>query len=240
MVDRALIWHDASPWETIVAVQAGEGTEDIIYGSTSVPAGPRTFGGYLARPDGQYEWPTVLVYGPGPTPTSSIKNICRVLARHGIAALSPDLTGEPEADRRIGRAIANFIGAPNGDWSNAEYGFGVVAFGSGISAAARLAATDGRVVAIAIVGSALDDAIVDDLAGADSSVLFIGSRGDDEANIDPSVAQRDRIPLTTFVVYADGEHGFWNDDAPGFRPDRFDDVMSRLVAFMASELPVRV
>lgn len=223
-----------------MAVQAGEGTEDIIYGSTSVPAGPRVFGGYLARPDGRYEWPTVLVYGPDPSPTSSIKNICRVLARHGIAAMSPDLTGEPEQDRRIGRAIADFVGAPNGDWSNAEYGFGVVAFGSGASAAARLAATDGRVVAISIVGSPLDDAIVDDLAAAGTPMLFIGSRGDEQADIDGSVEQRERIPLTTFVVYADGEHGFWNDDAPGFRPDRFDDVVSRLVEFVASELPVRI
>jgi dienelactone hydrolase len=223
-----------------VAVQAGEGTEDIIYGSTSVPAGPRVFGGYLARPDGEFEWPTVLVYGPSPSPTSSIKNVCRVLARHGIAALSPDLTGEPEPDRRIGRAIANFIGAPNGDWSNAEYGFGVVAFGSGTSAAARLAATDGRVVAIAIVGSSLDDDVVDDLAAAGIPVLYIGSRGDEDVDIEGSVAQRERIPLTTFVVYADGEHGFWNDDAPGFRPDRFDDVVSRLVAFLESELPVRI
>ncbi len=223
-----------------MAVQAGEGTEDIIYGSTSVPAGPRVFGGYLARPDGQYEWPTVLVYGPAASPTSSIKNICRVLARHGIAAMSPDLAGGPEPDRRIGRAIANFIGAPNGDWSNAEYGFGVVAFGSGASAAARLAATDARVVAVAIVGSSLDDSVVEDLAVAATPVLFIGSRGDEEADVDSSLAQRERIPQATFVVYADGEHGFWNDDAPGFRPDRFDDVVARLVEFLASELPVRI
>lgn len=223
-----------------MAVQAGEGTEDIIYGSASVPAGPRVFGGYLARPDGQHEWPTVLVYGPDASPTSSIKNICRVLARHGIAAMSPDLTGEPEPDRRIGRAIANFIGAPNGDWSNAEYGFGVVAFGAGTSAAARMAATDGRVVAVAIVGSSFDDTVVDDLTAAGRPVLFIGSRGDEEVDIDRSIAQRERMPLTTFVVYADGEHGFWNDDAPGFRPDRFDDVMSRLVEFLESELPVRI
>ncbi len=198
------------------------------------------FGGYLARPDGQYEWPTVLVYGPDVSPTSSIKNICRVLARHGIAAISPDLEGESEADRRIGRAIADFIGAPNADWSNAEYGFGVVAFGSGAPAAARMAATDGRVVAVSVVGAPLDDAIVDDLAAAGTPVLYIGSRGDEEADIDRSVAQRERIAQTTFVVYADGEHGFWNDDAPGFRPDRFEDVVSRVVEFMATELPVRI
>jgi dienelactone hydrolase len=223
-----------------LVVQAGEGTEDIIYGSASVPAGPKTFGGYLARPDGQVEWPTVLVFGPESRPTSSIKNICRVLARHGIAALAPDLEGEPERDHRISRAIAAFIVAPNGDWSNAEYGYGVVAFEEGIGAAARLAASDGRVVAVASVGSAFDDASVDDLASADVPGLFIGSRGDATLDIDDSLTARDRLPQTSFVVYGEGAAGFWNDDADGFRTDRFEDVISRLVTFLRDALPARI
>lgn len=224
-----------------MAVQAGEGTEDIIYGSTSVPAGPRTFGGYLARPDGQYEWPTVLVYGPESTPSSTIKNICRVFARHGIAALAPDLTGDQEVDRRIGRAIAAFVAAPNGDWSNAEHGFGIVAFEAGIAAAARLAATEGLVVAFASIGSDLvADEVVDDLAEADVPGLFVGSRGDEAADIDGSLAARDRLTRMAFAVYPDGRHGFWNDAADGFDTDRFDDAMDRTIAFMARELPVRL
>ena len=74
-----------------MAVQTGEGTTDIIYGSASIPAGPRTYGGYLARPDGTGEWPTVIIYGPTEEPTSAIKNICRVFARHGIAAIAPEM-----------------------------------------------------------------------------------------------------------------------------------------------------
>lgn len=223
-----------------MAVQAGEGTEDIIYGSTSVPAGPRTFGGYLARPDGEHEWPTVLVYGPEPTPSSSIKNICRVFARHGIAALAPDLAGEQEADRRIGRAIAAFIAAPNGDWSNAEHGFGIVAFEDGITPGARLAATEGLVLAFASIGAHLGDDVVEDLETADIPGLFIGSREDDEVDIDASLAARERLDHMTFAVYPDGRHGFWNDAADGFRTDRFDDAMDRTIAFMARELPVRL
>lgn len=223
-----------------MVVQAGEGTEDIIYGSASVPAGPKTFGGYLARPDGQVEWPTVLVFGPESRPTSSIKNICRVLARHGIAALAPDLDGDPDQDHRISRAIAAFIGAPNGDWSNAEYGYGVVAFEDGLATATRLAAADSRVVAVASVGSAFDDATVDDLASSDVSGLFIGSRGDTTVDIDASLAARDRLPQTSFVMYGEGDAGFWNDDADGFRADRFEDVVSRLVTFLGGSLPARL
>lgn len=223
-----------------MAVQAGEGTEDIIYGSTSIPAGPRAFGGYLARPDGQFEWPTVLVYGPESSPTPTIKNICRIFARHGIAAIAPELTGEPEPDRRISKAIAAFIAAPNGDWSNGEYGFGAVAFEDGIEPAARLAATEGLVVALASIGSSYTDTVIGDLQAADIPLLFIGSREDDGADIDASLAARDRLPQTKYAVYPDGNRGFWNDDADGFRDDRFDDAMDRTIAFMADRLPVRL
>ena len=223
-----------------MAVQAGEGTEDIIYGSTSIPAGPRTFGGYLARPDGQYEWPTVLVFGPEPGPTSTIKNICRMFARHGIAALSPDLTGDADRDRRISRAISAFMAAPNGDWSNAEYGFGVVAFEAGVGQAAALAATERLVVAIATVAAPLTEAVVDDLADADVPTLYVASRTDDGTDVDSALALRDRLPQTTYAVYADGDAGFWNDDADGFRTDRFEDTMDRAIAFMGERLPVRL
>lgn len=223
-----------------MVVQAGEGTEDIIYGTTSIPAGPRTFGGYLARPDGQVEWPTVLVFGPELAPTSSIKNICRVFARHGIAALAPALDGDPVRDRQITRAIAAFIGAPNGDWSNAEYGFGVVAFEAGLGVSARLAAADDRVMAHACIGSFLDDETVDDLVQADAPGLFIASRGDTTGDVEASLAARDRMPRTTFVVYGEGDAGFWNDDADGFRADRLEDVMTRLIAFFSDTLPARL
>lgn len=223
-----------------VAVQAGEGTEDIIYGSASIPAGPRVFGGYLARPDGQHEWPTVLVYGPNPGPSSSIKNICRVFARHGIAALAPELTGDTNLDRRIGRAISAFIAAPNGDWSNAEYGFGIVAFEGGTRSAAQLSDAEHIVSAFATVGATLSDEIASHLQTADIPVLFIGSRGDEDVDIDASLQWRDRLPRTSFAVYADGDRGFWNDDDDGFRSDRFEDTMDRLIAFMSEHLPVRM
>ncbi len=223
-----------------MAVQTGEGTTDIIYGTASIPAGPRTFGGYLARPDGVGEWPTVLVYGPGRIPSSSVKNLCRVLARHGIAALAPELGPDTERNRHESLAIAGFITNPAGDWSNAEYGYGVVAFESGLRDAAALTASDALVVAVACVGSTIDDESAGDLELADVPTLFIGSRGDEAADIEGSLAARERLPQTTFVVYGDGDTGFWNDDAPGFRQDRFDDTVRRLVGFLAERLPPRV
>ena len=223
-----------------MAVQTGEGTENIIYGTTSVPAGPRTLGGYLARPDGQFEWPTVLVFGPRSVPTGSIKNICRVFARHGIAALAPDLTGEPERDAKIAASMAQFITNPAGDWSNAEYGYGVVGFENGLGDAAALAAVDGRVLAVAAVGADVTTEMIDRFEGVDVAGMYIAGRRDETVDVDEVLDQRDRLSQTTFVLYSDGDTGFWNDDADGFDEKLFDDALDRMIAFMGRQLPPRV
>jgi dienelactone hydrolase len=223
-----------------VAVQTGEGTTDIIYGSASIPAGPRTYGGYLARPDGTGEWPTVIIYGPTDIPTSTIKNICRVFARHGIAAIAPEMGSDPESNRKVSMSIAGFIANPSGDWSNAEYGYGVVAFERGLEDAAALTASDGRVVACASVGSDLDDSTTVALGEAHVPCLFIASRADEGTDVDRSLEMRDRLPNTTFVIFGEGDRGFWNDDADGFSDDRYRDTIDRLIGFFGEHLPPRI
>ncbi len=223
-----------------MAVQTGEGTVEIIYGSTSVPAGPRTLGGYLARSALVGEWPTVLLFGPEPTPTSSVKNMCRVLARHGIAALAPDLTDSHDTNVSISQAVANFMADPAGEWSNAEYGYGVVAFGVGIYDATRLAEVDGRVLCAAIVAGTVDSLATDSLAAAAIPGLAILSRDDVSTDVDASVAARDRAPQSTFVVYSNGDEGFWDESSDGFSEDLQTDVVKRLVDFFTDQLPPRV
>jgi dienelactone hydrolase len=223
-----------------VAVQTGEGTIEIIYGSTSIPAGPQTLSGYLARPDAEGEWPTVLLFGPEPEPSSSVKNICRVFARHGIAAIAPDLTESHDANAPIASGVAAFVADPAGAWANAQFGYGVLAFGAGLHDAARLARNDGRVAVIASVSSTLEDSIVEDLAFAQIPALWVGSRADDSVDTDASIAARDALPQTTFVVHADAEQGFWDDGSDGFDEDISEDTIDRLIVFFASELPPRV
>ncbi len=223
-----------------MAVQTGEGTTDIIYGSASIPAGPRTYGGYLARPDGTGGWPTVIIYGPTAMPSSSIKNICRVFARHGIAAVAPEMGEDLGSNRKVSRSIAGFIANPSGDWSNAEYGYGVVAFERGLADAAALTASDGRVVACASIGSNLDDSTTSALGEAEVPCLFIASRADTAIDVDHCLGMRDRLPNTTFVIFGEGDHGFWNDDADGFSDDRYRDTVDRLVGFFGEHLPPRI
>ncbi len=223
-----------------MAVQTGEGTIEIIYGSTSIPAGPQVLSGYLARPDGEGEWPTVLLFGPEPLPPSSVKNICRVFARHGIVALAPDMTDNHETNTLLASRFAAFVSNPSGHWSNAQFGYGVVAFGPGIYDASELAATDGRVVAAASVGATLDDSVAEDLALAQVPVLWIGSRSDESTDVDESMRHKESLPQTTFVIHADADEGFWNDGAEGFDEEIATDTVNRLVAFFGDELPPRV
>jgi dienelactone hydrolase len=223
-----------------VAVQTGEGTIEIIYGSTSIPAGPQTLSGYLARPDGEGEWPTVLLFGPDPLPSSSVKHISRMFARHGIAALAPDVTDGHDTNTRIASRVAAFISDPTGHWSNAQFGYGVLAFGGGIYDAAALTRDDGRVIAVSSVGATLDDAVVEDLSYADTPMLWIGSRGDSASDVEASLGQRESLPQTTFVVHADVGSGFWDDGAEGFDEKTAADTIDRLVSFFGSELPPRV
>ncbi|GMR01774.1 MAG: hypothetical protein BMS9Abin20_0093 [Acidimicrobiia bacterium] len=223
-----------------MAVQTGEGTIEIIYGSTSIPAGPQTLSGYLARPDGEGEWPTVLVFGPRPVPQSSVKNICRVFARHGISALAPDVTDSHESNALTATRVARFISDPTGEWSNAQFGFGVLAFGQGIFDASRLAYGDGRVVAIASVGSRLDEDVVDELSTAQIPALWIGSRADESVDVDASIAAKEVLPQTTYVVHTDVGEGFWDDGADGFDEAIATDTLDRLIGFFGAELPPRV
>ncbi len=223
-----------------MTVQSGEGTMEIIYGSTSIPAGPEIFGGYLARPDGIGEWPTVIVFGPEPTPTSSVRNICRMLARNGIAALAPDLTTDHADNEAAAAKIATFITDPSGHWSNAQLGYGALAFGYGVYDAAAHAARGGDVVAVAAIGATFDEIVVEDLTAAGVPTLYVGSRGDDTTDVDVSLARRDDVPFATFVVYQDAEAGWWDDDADGFDEDLSRDTFDRVLAFFTEHLPEKV
>ncbi|MEZ5176529.1 MAG: hypothetical protein R2823_10040 [Acidimicrobiia bacterium] len=223
-----------------MAVQTGEGIIDIIYGTTSVPAGPRVFGGYLARPDGAGEWPTVLIYGPAPLPTSTIKDICRVLARHGIAALALDLTDSREHNRSVSRAAAAFVGDPSGEWSNGQLGYGVLAFGAGIGDLVELAHADPRCVAAAIVAATIDGADAELLHSAGIDALAILSRKDASVDLEATRDAQADNPHLAMVIYASGEEGFWDAGTDAFDDARYRDTIDRVIAFFTEQLPPRV
>ncbi len=223
-----------------MSVQTGEGTTEIIYGTSSIPAGAVTLGGYIARPDLSGEWPTVVLFGPEPMPTPTVKDLCRGLARHGIAAVAPEMTRSHTANRQISARIAAFVTNKDGGWSNARFGYGAIAFGPGIYDAAALVSSDGRAMALAAVGCTIDDLVAEDLAVGDIPVLFIGSRGDDTVDIDRSIEAQNDLPQTTYVIYTDAGERWWDVDAPQFDDNRATDTFERVVGFFGEHLPVRL
>ncbi len=212
---------------------------EILYGSTSIPAGPQVLGGYLARPDAIGEWPTVIVFGPDSIPTSSVKNICRVLARHGLAALAPDLTTDHDVNTAITAKIAAFITDPTGHWSNAQLGYGALAFGRGVYDAAAHAAR-GDVAALVAVETTFDDVITADLRSAAVTALYIGSRGDEDFDAEATLDTHVDLPHVTFVVYEDAPSGWWDDDADGYDETYAADTFDRVIAFLGDHLPSRL
>ena len=82
-----------------MSVLKGEGTHPTLFGSTSIVAGPVTHRGYLARPDLSGEWPTVSLVPSEWGITSSSKDICRRLARLGLAVVAVDLYHGNPPDR---------------------------------------------------------------------------------------------------------------------------------------------
>ncbi len=151
-----------------MSVLKGEGKVPILFGSTSIAVGTQTHQGYLARPDLTGEWPTIVVVASEWGVTSSIKDVCRRLARHGFALVAPDLyrgaaparTTSPDdaavAARAIpaGRAgadleaIEEYITNPAGFWSNAEQGFGVLGIGEGARFAVPFTIRSGAPIAL--------------------------------------------------------------------------------------------
>jgi dienelactone hydrolase len=200
----------------------------MLYGSTNVSTGGHSYDGYLARPDLMGEWPTVVVVSPLFEAASSVKSICRVIARHAIAAVAPAAGGLD--------AYTGFITNPAGHWSNAEYGFGVLGLGDGSEPAILEATASELVVALALVDPVLDDGVVSMLAGIEIPMLGLSGR-DVAAGVD---AARSAAPHAEWVIYDGVGAGYWNIDGDEYVAAPAEDTGDRVVEFFSKTLPARV
>lgn len=170
-----------------MSVLKGEGKVPILFGSTSISVGSLTHGAYLARPDLEGEWPTIVVVPSAWGVTGAMKYLTRRLARQGFAAICPDLFSGSRPTRSVAKSeavratlalpatqvrrdldhIVRFITNPTGFWSSAEHGFGIVGFGLGGYGAAGLAESyPGS--PLAIVGTELEMTLPEDPADDDA------------------------------------------------------------------------
>ncbi len=211
-----------------MSVLKGEGTTVILYGSTSVSTGSRSYLGYLARPDLMGEWPTVVVVSPSYNATASVHDICRMIARHGMAAVAPGPGG-------LG-AFIKFIINPAGHWSNAEHGFGLLALGDGALSAIEQAASSPLVASLTLVDPVIGDRAVALLS--EVSVPILGTSGREA--LDGVDLARQAAPQAEWVVYDGIGAQFWNINADEYVAGAAEDTMDRVLEFLPGTLPPKI
>ncbi len=235
-----------------MSVIKGEGKHPILFSGKSVVAGALTHETYLARPDLTGEWPTVVIVPPAWGITSSVKDIARRLARHGVAAIAVDLfrgraparsTDEDEATAQLAEVpkdrvrrdlgdVVDYIVNPAGFWSSAEDGFAVLGLGSGGGHA--VAAAIEYDAALVLAAADLD---VEALGAVTGPVLGVYGREDEKVSVDDVMEARSVAPHAEWVLYDRLGHQFLDDYAEGFDLEAYADAMERIAGFCEKHLP---
>lgn len=216
-----------------MALLKGEGTHQILYGGADIFSGLRHNRGYLARPDHAGSFPSVLMVHDGDGITSSVKSVARRLARHGLAAVVPDLLADSKSESWSAASAASdlldalqWMASLDTPWVQPG-GIGVLALGRGGPAAVRLSSEQPGVTGLALVGPVPDPKL------ADLSLPMLGFYGKD----DEVVGSEDRevaglaAKHAEWVLYGGAGHGLLDESAEAYRWEVAEDVLERLVGF---------
>jgi dienelactone hydrolase len=223
-----------------VALLKGEGTHQILYGSTDIFSGLRHNRGYVARPDHAGSFPAViLLHGAGGI-TSSVKSFARRLARHGLAVVGPDLLRGvsprlsppyPAASQIAADAASTLQWTASPDTAWVRPGpIGVVALDRAASAAFELVA-DNDVGGLALVSPVLEAADVADIA-----VLGFYGKDDEVVGLEDRASVQEALSHGEWVLYGGAGHGLIDESAADYRWDVAEDVVARMVEFFGLAL----
>ena len=205
-----------------MSVLSFEGTHPILYGTATLTAGVRHARGYLARPDLEGAFPGVLVVNADLG--SAQKDLCRMLARHGYAALAPDLGA-------WSGALAVGIGfMTSADWLT-QQGTAALAFGEG--GLALVSQPPDRLGALGLIGVPIQRRV--ELGG----VRVLGLYGGDDLFVVGGGLTRLRrdLPEASWVVYREAGPGFFWGDHDTYREAAAADATSRILAFLSAWQP---
>lgn len=237
-----------------MAVLAHEGTYPIMFSSFPLPVGSRHRTGYLARPDESGTFPTLIVVPDLGGLTSFEKDLCRKLARLGLATIAIDLYRtdfEPLAaynDLSDSRALADldeiqeFIASDDIPWNDGAR-IGLLGLDVGGRFTLLKASTARWVGAVAVAYTPLtgdenrESQVADVLAHLPVPVL--GLYGAEDELIDPATVDeaQDRNPHGQWLLYEGAGHGFLDDTAEGFHESSAADAVARIAAFFRQTLP---
>ena len=236
-----------------MAVLSHEGTYPVLYGSMPLPVGAAHRDGYLARPDEAGRFPAVIV-APGLSPMGSFeKDVCRRLARQGVAAITVDWRrsgAEPLTaysrltDERAAAELDELhelIVSDDTAWNVADE---VGIFGADVGGrfAVMKAATRRWVRSLAIAYTPLTGdedrrfQVADHLSRLPVPVLALYGMDDDlidTCSVDE--AQR-RNKHGQWLLYEGAGHGFLDMQSDGFDQSAADDAFARVVAFFKATL----
>lgn len=237
-----------------MAVLSHEGTYPIMYGSWPLPVGSEHRYGYIARPDAAGRFPVVLVLPSLEGLTSFEKDMCRTLARAGIAAIALEfyrdgatsLAGYDGLDDA--RAITDideihdFIVSPDVDWNVSSY-VGVLGTDVGGRFGIISGGTRPWVKSLIVAYTPLTGDEERHYQVADYldhlPVPVLGLYGRDDGLIDNSTvdeAQR-RNAHGQWLLYEDAGHDFLDIEAEGFDSASASDATARILAFFRATLP---
>lgn len=216
-----------------MSVLAHEGTYPILYGSYDIPVGSGHSPGYLARPDQAGRFPAVLVL-PEAGLTSHHKDLCRRLARHGLATLAIDLPRAQDQAVIAADEAYEFVMSSDVTWVM-ESGLGIIGLGTGGGPGLIYAADHPEVLAVALVSTPLEKEGPVASVFPRLAVPVLGLYAADEA---PASGLDDgRIQYGSFVVYEGVAAGFIDDGAVQYDAAASADAYRRLVEFFSRTLP---
>lgn len=207
-----------------MSVLPHEGTHPILYGTASIPAGTRVHTAYLARPDlgGAHSGLVLAPGGDGITP--GVKDLCRRLARHGLAVIAVDAAAATRV-RALGD-IAAFLRAPGVEWCD---GGRIVVGGIGVGSPQAVSAA----MAAAARGVALLD--LDPGTGltpfpGPGLALLAGADWPDDA----VASLRRLLPGVEVARYGSAARGFLDVADGAFDAGAAADAVTRLAAFVVA------
>lgn len=237
-----------------MAVLAHEGIYPIMYGSWPIPMGTAHRTGYIARPDEAGRFPVVIVVPDLNGVNGFEKDLCRQLARSGIAAVAIDLyraEGDTlDAYHRLSdtRALTDldetyeFVVSDDVAW-NAGTKVGLLGLDVGGRFAIAKAARSAWVGGLVCVGTPLtgDESrevrVADHLAHLPVPVLAMyGAESDLVAASTVDEAQA-RNEHGQWLLYEGAGHAFLNPMADDYDASAAGDAMQRMIAFFKATLP---
>lgn len=241
-----------------MTVLAHEGTYPILHQTWPIPIGTAHRTGYIARPDEFGVFPVVIVVPGLDGLTGFEKDICRQLARSGIAAVTfhpyEEHTSDPLEDYHTlsdTRALTDldeiyeFIMSDDIAW-NAGDKVGILGLDVGGRFAIAKAARSSWVGSLVCVGTPLtgdenrEIQVADHLDHLPVPVLAMYGAEDqfiDNATVDEA---QNRNQHGQWLLYAGARHDFLDPNSDDYDVAAAGDAMERIKAFFLASLPEAV